>query len=79
MHHGAPGVHPACAGHLCRTFAGSSFFQGTLDGIFVMRHDLVLFGQHHSASRIFIHVILLLYSIGTSLHLRIKHVKHIMF
>ena len=28
MHHGAPGVHPACAGHLCRTFAGSSFFKG---------------------------------------------------
>ena len=57
-------------------FCWQQFFQGTLDGPFVMRHDLVLFGQHHNASRIYIHVILLLYRlyiIGTSLHLRIKH------
>ena len=59
-------------------FCWQQFFQGTLDGPFVKGMTLFCLGNitmHH----VYIHVILLLYRlyiIGTSLHLRIKHVKH---
>ena len=37
-------------------FCWQQFFQRTLDGPFVKRHDLVLFGQHHNASRVYIYI-----------------------